>query len=40
MFELGGIFKIETISGMEWLISILIGVGQLPLCLIVKLISR
>lgn len=40
MFELGGIFKIERLSGLEWLISILIGLGQLPLCLLSKLITR
>lgn len=40
MFFLGGIFKIEHLSGLEWLISILIGLGQMPVCLLSKLIVR
>lgn len=40
MFLLGGIFKVEHLSGLEWLISILIGVGELPMCLLTKLITR
>lgn len=40
MFFLGGIFKVEHLSGLEWLISILIGIGELPMCLLTKLITR
>ena len=40
MFELGGIFKIERLTGLEWLVSILIGLGSLPVCLLSKLITR
>lgn len=40
MFLLGGVFKVEELSGLEWAISILIGLGSFPLCLLTKLISR
>ena len=40
MFFLGGIFKVEHLSGLEWLISILIGLGSLPYCLLTKLVTR
>ncbi|KAI7841822.1 hypothetical protein COHA_004351 [Chlorella ohadii] len=40
MFFLGGIFKVEHLSGLEWLISILIGIGALPMCLLTKLLTR
>jgi Ca2+-transporting ATPase len=40
MFFLGGIFKVEHLSGLEWLISILIGAGELPFGLLTKLLTR
>lgn len=40
MFLLGGIFKVEHLSGLEWVISILIGAGALLWCLLIKLLTR
>lgn len=40
MFFLGGIFKVQRLSGLEWGISILIGIGSFPLCIVSKLASR
>ncbi|KAL4450031.1 hypothetical protein ABPG77_010700 [Micractinium sp. CCAP 211/92] len=40
MFLLGGVFKVERQSWLEWVVAILIGAGSLPLCLLTKLISR
>jgi hypothetical protein len=40
MFFLGGIFKIERLSGLEWLVSLLIGVGSLPVCLLTKMVAK
>ncbi|KAL4452347.1 hypothetical protein ABPG75_008009 [Micractinium tetrahymenae] len=40
MFLLGGVFKVERQSGLEWGIAILIGAGSLPLNVLTKLISR
>ncbi|EFN50910.1 hypothetical protein CHLNCDRAFT_59377 [Chlorella variabilis] len=40
MFFLGGIFKVERLSGLEWAVSILIGLGSFPLSLLTKLVSR
>jgi hypothetical protein len=40
MFFLGGIFKVERLSWLEWVISIVIGLGSFPLNALMKLISR
>ncbi|KAI3438801.1 hypothetical protein D9Q98_001218 [Chlorella vulgaris] len=37
---LGGIFKVEHLSGLEWGISILIGLGSTPLCILSKAIPN
>jgi hypothetical protein len=40
MFFLGGIFKVERLSGLEWGVSILIGLGSIPLCILTKAIPK
>jgi Ca2+-transporting ATPase len=40
MFFLGGIFKVERLTGLEWLVSILAGVGSLPVCLLTKVATK
>lgn len=40
MFFLGGVFKVEDLTGLEWGVSILIGLGSLPVALASKLIVR
>lgn len=40
MFFLGGIFKVERQSWIEWLASIAIGVGSIPVAFLTKLASR
>ena len=40
MFFLGGIFKVERLSGVEWLVSMLIGMGHLPCCFLTKFVVR
>jgi hypothetical protein len=40
MFLLGGIFKVEDLTGLEWAVSILIGIGSLPAAFLVKFISK
>ena len=40
MFLLGGIFKVEDLTGLEWAVSILIGIGSLPVAFLVKFISK
>lgn len=40
MFFLGGIFKVERLTGLEWLISVLIGLGSLPVCLLSKAATK
>ncbi|KAI3438799.1 hypothetical protein D9Q98_001216 [Chlorella vulgaris] len=40
MFFLGGIFKVERLSGLEWGVSILIGLGSIPLCILSKAIPN
>lgn len=40
MFLLGGVFKIEDLTGLEWAISILIGLGSLPWSAATKLFVR
>lgn len=40
MFFLGGIFKVEHLSGLEWGISILIGIGSLPVSMLSKVVTK
>ena len=40
MFFLGGIFKIESLSSLEWGVSILAGAGSLPVAWSTKFITR
>lgn len=40
MFLLGGIFDVEKLTGLEWGLSILIGVGQAPACALAKLLTK
>ena len=40
MFLLGGVFKVERQSWLEWVIAIAIGAGSIPLNFLVKFISR
>lgn len=39
MFLLGGVFKIERQSGLEWLIAVLIGAGSIPFDSFIMFIS-
>ena len=40
MFFLGGIFKVVRISWEEWVISIAIGFGSIPVALLTKFLTR
>ena len=40
MFALGAVFKVDRLSGLEWAISVLVGVGQLGVCLASKALAR
>uniref|UniRef100_A0A1D2A822 Calcium-transporting ATPase n=2 Tax=Auxenochlorella protothecoides TaxID=3075 RepID=A0A1D2A822_AUXPR len=40
MFFLQGVFRLQTQSGLQWGISLLIGAGGLPLALIAKFVTR
>ena len=39
MFFLGGIFKVEHLTGLEWLVSMLVGLGSLPVALLTKVVA-
>lgn len=40
MFVGGGVFKVERLSGLEWVVSIVIGAGAIPVALLVKIFTR
>ena len=40
MFLVTGVFKVERQTGVEWVVSIAIGMGAIPVALLVKFVSK